>query len=153
MWCCFLFVREFRARGVEMMEKFFFRIRSLQKQNLAKKKIIFDKIDKTHFTRFNLIIYFLLFFYFSKFFCRSKCYCVNNLITTEPELREIDKRCRWYHIDNNLISNEGTTTIFCYFKQWYNNHHAEQHHLSLLFLVVNEEGLCRQLDFHRGRGT
>lgn len=32
-------------------------------------------------------------------------------------------------------------------KQWYNNHHAQQQHqLSLLFLVVNEGGLCRQFD-------
>jgi len=67
MWCCFLFVREFRARGVEMMEKFFFRIRSLQKQNLAKKKIIFDKIDKTHFTRFNSNYIFFYFFFLSFF--------------------------------------------------------------------------------------
>ena len=51
------------SKGCGIDGKKNFRIRSLQKQNLAKKKIIFDKIDKTHFTRFNLIIFSFIFFF------------------------------------------------------------------------------------------
>ena len=41
--------------------------------------------------------------------------------------------------------------VFKKIKQWYNNHHAQQHLQFLLFLVVNEGGLYPQFDFHGDR--
>jgi len=82
----------------------------------------------------------------------------NNLTTQKRKTRKYKQVYVIYK--KKKINKTGKIPLFLkfflyYFKEWYNNHHhhAQQHQLSLLFLVVNEGGLCRQLDFHGGRGA